>query len=192
LGGLLRHNWQEMVQADPAIRLQDLIRDARGGDAVAFDVLLGPLVEPAFRFAVSMLGDSQEAEDAVQEAAVRAWLRLGQLRVGAALRPWFFAIVANQCRSVRRRPWWSVIRLAELRLSAPYSEETTVNSLDLDRALAELPAEDRAILHLRFYQDLPVADVARCLGISTGAAKVRLHRAARRLRPGLSMEDVIQ
>jgi RNA polymerase sigma-70 factor (ECF subfamily) len=139
-----------------------------------------------------MLGDSREAEDAVQEAAVRAWLRLGQLRAGAALQPWFFAIVANQCRSVRRRPWWSVIRLAELRRPVPDSEEIAVNSLDLDRALAELPAEDRAILHLRFYQDLPVADVARCMGISIGAAKVRLHRVARRLRPRLSMEDVIQ
>lgn len=180
------------MQADPAIRLQHLIRDARAGDAVAFDALLGPLVEPAFRFAVSMLGDSHEAEDAVQEAAVRAWLHLRQLRVGAALRPWFFAIVANQCRSIRRRPWWSVIRLAKVSLSAPDSEQAVVNSLDLDRALAALPLEDRAILHLRFYQGLPVAEVARCLGISTGAAKVRLHRAARRLRPGLSMEDVIQ
>jgi RNA polymerase sigma-70 factor (ECF subfamily) len=187
----VRHERQEMVQADPAILLQGLIRDARGGDAVAFDLLIGPLVEPAFRLAVSMLGHSQEAEDAVQEAAIKAWLHMDQLRTGTALRPWFFAIVANQCRSVRRRPWWSVIRLADPRLSAPGPEERTVSSLDLDRALAELPLDDRAILHLRFYQGLPVAEVARCLGISTGAAKVRLHRAARRLRPGLSMEDVI-
>ena len=181
-----------MVQSDPTLRFRQAIDDARGGDAVALDVLIGPLIEPAFRLAVSMLGDSQEAEDAIQEATVRAWLRLGQLRADISLRPWFFAIVANQCRSLRRRPWWSVVRLAEPRISAPGPEETAVESLDLDRALARLSPDDRALLHLRYYQDLPVAEVARCLGISAGAAKVRLHRVARRLRPGLAIEEVVR
>jgi RNA polymerase sigma-70 factor (ECF subfamily) len=61
---------------------QNLVREARGGDRNAFDALLGPLVAPAFRLAMGMLHDREAAEDAVQEAAFRAWRKLGNLREG--------------------------------------------------------------------------------------------------------------
>src|SRR4030088_912220 len=85
--------------ADP-----DLVRDAKRGDEAAVTSLLRPLLEPAYRLAAGMLQDRQLAEDAVQEAAVKAWRKLHQLREGAEMRPWFLGIVANECRATRRGP----------------------------------------------------------------------------------------
>jgi len=177
----------ELSLSDPE---QSLIEAARSGETAAFDRLVGELIEPAFRLAVAMLGNSQEAEDAVQEAAVKAWLRLGQLRPRASLRPWFLAIVANQCRSARRRPWWSVLTVAEPAVYDRGHEDRLLLAHDIDRALSRLSEIDRAILHLRFYQDLPLREIARILGISVSAAKVRLLRASRRLRPELEEEEL--
>ena len=80
----------------------DLIRTAKAGDEVAFEELLRPLIDPAYRFACVMLSDPAAAEDVVQEAAVKAWRKLDQLRDGYDPQPWFLGIVANQCRSLRR------------------------------------------------------------------------------------------
>src|SRR5712664_2809225 len=86
---------------------EDLIRSARDGDGAAFADLLRPLYSSAFRVALALLHDRSEAEDAVQEAAVKAWRKLDTVRRGAPLRPWFLAIVANQSRSEMRRSWCS-------------------------------------------------------------------------------------
>jgi RNA polymerase sigma-70 factor (ECF subfamily) len=92
--------------ADP-----DLVRDAKRGDEAAFTSLLRPLLEPAYRLAAGMLQDRQLAEDALQEAAVKAWRKFHQLREGKEMRPWFFGIVANECRTTRRGRWWRVLKI---------------------------------------------------------------------------------
>jgi RNA polymerase sigma-70 factor (ECF subfamily) len=156
------------------------------GDEAAFESLIGPLVEPAIRLAYSMLGDRWEAEDAAQEAVTRAWRKLHQLRPGMPVRPWFLAIVVNQCRNVRRTRWFRTVRIPELfggRL------EPNLDKLDLERALQRLPATDRQALFLHFYLDLPVDEVATALGISSSAARARIYRACHRLRPDLVEED---
>src|SRR5258707_13356146 len=79
-----------------------------------FEGLIGPLVEPGLRLAHSMLGDRWEAEDATQEAVTKAWRKLGQLRPGMPVRPWFLTIVANQCRNVRRNQWFRTLRMREV------------------------------------------------------------------------------
>lgn len=86
---------------------------ARRGDGAAFAELLRPHYQPAFRVAYGLLHDSTEAEDAVQEAAFKAWRLLGNLREGASLRPWFLAIVANECRGTSQSKWWSVSKKDE-------------------------------------------------------------------------------
>src|SRR5439155_26314366 len=87
-----------------------LVQAAKQGDKVAFMSLLEPSLEPGYRMACGMLHDSQAAEDAVQEAAFKVWRKLGQLREGHELRPWFLGIVANECRTVRRSRWRSVLK----------------------------------------------------------------------------------
>src|SRR5947208_15983261 len=86
------------------------------GDAVRvaeqeFEALIGPLVEPGLRLAYSMLGDRAEAEDATQEAITKAWRNLSRLRDRDQASPCFLAIVANQCRNMRRTLWFRTVRL---------------------------------------------------------------------------------
>jgi RNA polymerase sigma factor (sigma-70 family) len=162
---------------------------AVAGDEAAFDALVRPLIEPALRLALSMLGDRRDAEDATQEALTRAWRKLHQLRPGMPIRPWFFAIVANQCRNVRRTPWFRRTSLREVAGRQPV-REPEVEHLDLERALRQLPVADRGALFLYFYLDLPIDEVAATLGVSPAAAKSRIYRACQRLRPAVALEEL--
>lgn len=176
----------EVVTADAGGSLHEL---ALAGDEDAFEALIGPLVEPAIRLAYSMLGDRTEAEDATQEAVTRAWRKLRQLRAGMPVRPWFLAIVVNQCRNVRRTRWFRFVRTADTFQRDP-AAEPGVERIDLARALARLSDSDRQALFLYFYLDLPVEEVGIALGISASAAKGRIYRACHRLRPELVEEDL--
>ena len=149
-----------------------------------FDVLIGPHLEAGYRTALAILRDPDEAHDAVQEAAVKAWRRIRQLHDPGSARAWFLAIVANQCRSMRRTRWWSVVRLPAVE---PPAEDFVTEAPDLARALARLPREDRLALFLHFYLDLPLDEVGTVLGLSPAGAKTRVYRAARKLRPDLEM-----
>lgn len=87
--------------------------EARAGDPTAFGALIAPLVRPAYQLAVSMLQDTVEAEDVVQDTCLTAWRKLNQLRAQTSLRPWFLAIVARRCRGARGSRWFNVIKLAD-------------------------------------------------------------------------------
>jgi RNA polymerase sigma-70 factor (ECF subfamily) len=170
---------------------RNLISAAKAGDKLAFDAIVGPLIAPAYQLALSMLTDAHEAQDALQEATLRAWLKLGQLHDGKAIRPWFFAIVANQCRMVRRGPWWRVVKTANVRASVHESDDTILSALDLGDAVRRLTPEERLPLILYFYLDLPMSEVSKVLGISVSAAKARVYRSVRKLRPTIDSEEAI-
>lgn len=167
----------------------DLLARAKAGDGRAFGELLGPSLEPGFRLAMTMLKDRTAAEDAVQEAAFKTWHKLHRLRDGADLRPWFLAIVANECRSVRRGRWWQVLRSdAVAPHSAAATEARWAERIDLDTALDRLDRQHLLALTLYYHLDLPIEEVARVFRCSTGAARQRIHRALVALRPGLALE----
>jgi RNA polymerase sigma-70 factor (ECF subfamily) len=163
------------------------LQRAKAGDGRAFEELLAPALDPAFRLAMTMLKDRGAAEDAVQDAALKAWRKLRGFRPGSELRPWFLAIVANECRSTRRTRWWGVIRFGELppRLGP---EDRSAELVDLDTALDRLPQQHLLALTLYYHLDLPIEEVARVLECSTGAARLRIHRALAVLRPGMALE----
>src|SRR5437899_10541200 len=103
------------------------------GDSDAFSRLIEPLLDPAYRLAAVILADRNAAEDAVQEASIKAWRKLKQLRGDAtSLRPRFLSIVANECRMARRTRWWSVLKFAEVREPEAEARESHA---DLRRAL---------------------------------------------------------
>ena len=154
----------------------------------AFDDLLGPLVGRGYALALTMLNDRAAAEDAVQEAAIKAWRKLPALRDRSAIEPWFLSIVANQCRSVRRGRWWSVLKFPELRTNSS-AQVQDASSLDLDKALARLSPEERLPLLLHFYMDLTFEQVGHVVGISMTAARSRIYRALDRLRLDLRSEE---
>jgi RNA polymerase sigma-70 factor (ECF subfamily) len=166
-----------------------LMVSATAGDADSFAALIEPLLDPAYRLAAVMLADRSSAEDAVQEASIKAWRKLRQLRGDLkSLRPWFLSIVANECRMAKRQRWWSVLKLAEMPPSQPARDQGS--SSDLRKALLKLSPEERLPLVLHFYLDLPIDEVALALRVSPSAAKSRIYRAARRLRSDLTQEEL--
>ncbi len=168
----------------------ELIQAALNGDGGAFADVIRADYAVAFRLAFGLLHDSQEAEDAVQEAVFKAWRKLGNLREGSPLRPWFLAIVANQCRSMRKRRRWSVQEAEEIPEAAAPSLDIAA-ALDLRRALARLGHDERLILVLRYYLDLPFDEIAATLDVTPKAARSRVERAVARLRPIVTMEEAL-
>jgi RNA polymerase sigma-70 factor (ECF subfamily) len=156
-------------------------------NAAAFDELVAIHLEAGYRVALAILRVPDEARDALQDAAFKAWRALGRLRDGRSARAWFLRIVANQCRSVRRRHWWSVVRLPEIELHGAEFESASAAGADLQQALARLSPDERLPLFLHFYLDLPLEEVGAVLGLSAAGAKTRVYRAARKLRPGLEL-----
>jgi RNA polymerase sigma-70 factor (ECF subfamily) len=167
--------------------MQELAMSRGQTDRADFDALIGPHLDAGYRTALAILRDPDAAHDAVQEASFKAWRKLNQLHEGKPARPWFLAIVANQCRSERRRHWWSVIRMADVESGAKPGGDPSTDGIDIDRELAKLPREDRLALFLYFYLDLPMEEVGDVLGVSAAGAKTRVYRAAKKLRPGLEM-----
>ncbi len=163
-----------------------ILSRAKDGDGQAFEELLTPVLEVGFRLAMTILNDRGMAEDAVQEAALKAWRNLDRLRPDAPLRPWFLTVVANECRTMRRSRWWRVLQVP--RVLAQRAAEPD-ERIDLAAALDRLPPRHLLPLSLYYHLDLPIAEVARVLGCSEGAARVRIHRALVALRPAMKLEE---
>ena len=162
--------------------LLTLVQAAKQGDESAFELLLEPLLDQGYRLACAMLHDHSAAEDAVQEASIRAWQKVTQLRGDSDMRPWFLTIVANQCRSVTRSRWWSVVRGDGPEHASAAPEDALVEGLELRRALRSLDESKRLVLVLYWYLDLPLEEIAAVTGTSVHAAESRLLRATRELK----------
>jgi RNA polymerase sigma-70 factor (ECF subfamily) len=145
-----------------------LLEAAKHGDDGAFETLLTPLLEPGYRLAGGMLQDHQAAQDAVQEAALKAWRKLRQLRDGSEMRPWFLGIVANECRSVRRSRWSSVVKVLQPAGAEPHPADSVLSGIELRNALRGLDEKKRLALVLHWYLDLPLDEIAKITGSSDG------------------------
>jgi RNA polymerase sigma factor (sigma-70 family) len=173
-------------------RVADLERSRAGSDA-DFAELLRPLIEPGFRFAFAMLHDASAAEDAVQEASFIAWRKLGRLKDRGRLRTWFLGVVANKCRNARRNRWTTGVSLGiPERVKVVSVEESTLGGADLRRAIARLRHDDRVVVALFFYLDMPLEEVAAATNRSVGATRARLYRSIKKLRPGVDLEEALR
>jgi RNA polymerase sigma factor (sigma-70 family) len=167
-----------------------VMTDRRDVDNDVFMDAIYALIPDAYRLAYGMVRGREEASDVVQEATLRAWRHRNSFRPGSDVRPWYLAIVANQCRQALRDRWWSVVRRADLDAAEVGAQESLVDeSARLRRALRRLRHSDRLILVLRYYLDFSVKDTAATLRISPVAAKVRTHRALARLRTIMGAGD---
>jgi RNA polymerase sigma-70 factor (ECF subfamily) len=159
----------------------------------SFTDLLVPLVQPAYRLACAMLHDGSAAEDVVQDASLIAWRKVGRLADRSRLKGWFLGIVANECRNAKRRTWLRRVKLGlPGDLSVLSGEDRIVGRADLRHALSRLAHEDRLVVVLYFYLDMPLADVAIVAGTSEAAARTRLYRAIRRLRPDVAIQEALK
>ena len=165
-------------------------RARNGNEADLFEEELRPLLPEALRLAAAMRLDREQAEDAVQEAALRAWHRRRNRRAGTQLRPWFLGIVANRCREARRGRWATVVRTAVSPLQPDaVPAPDTGDFLDLRAVLRRLPHRVRLAVALRYYLDLPYEDVAAVSGCSVNAAKARVRRGLAALQAQLGATE---
>ncbi len=157
-------------------------------DVDSFGAWLEPLLPTGYRLALGMLRNRDDAEDAVQEAAAKAWRSRSSFRPEADPRPWFLAIVANECKMARRKSW---LAGRWFRAAAVHEAEAPADSDEVDQlrqGLSRLGSGARLALVLRFYLDLSYDDVGRTLGVTAAAARVRVHRALAMLRADVAEE----
>jgi RNA polymerase sigma-70 factor (ECF subfamily) len=176
---------------DPPLEESDLVDRARRGDASAYDLLVQRYQELAFRAAYQITREAAEAEDAAQEAFVKAYYALAGFRPGAPFRPWLLRIVANEARN-RRVATQRRARLA-LRAGEELPRADTAPSPEAAALVAEqraallaaveqLREEERLTIAYRYFLDLSEPELAEILGCARGTVKSRLSRGLARLR----------
>jgi RNA polymerase sigma-70 factor, ECF subfamily len=140
-----------------------LVLAAQDGDLDAFGELVERHRAGVYRLAFRMLGSSADAEDAGQEAFLRAWRAIGRFRAEASFRNWLFRIVTNQCLTVLagRRP----------------TEEVPERFEAVARAIAQLPHDQRVALVLRDFQGLSYEEISDVLDLNVGTVSSRITRA---------------
>ena len=149
--------------------------------------------EVAFRTAWLVTGSAADAEDAAQDAFVKAWRALPRFRRGAAFRPWLLAIVANEARNRRRSAGRraALEERAELPLAHPGPETAALAGADRARvvhALRALREDDRLAIACRYFLDLSEEETAAAMHVRRGTVKSRLSRALERLRAELEVQ----
>ncbi len=174
--------------------VEALVAAARAGDRAAFDELVRMTYLETYTLAVRLTGDEEDARDVVQETYLRAFRGVKRFRGDAQFSTWLYRITANCAatqlgRRARHRhdELSEEVGVADLRLAAnpEPSVELGATRDRLREALGALPPRLRSVVVLRDIYDLPHDAIAAELGISETAAKVRLHRARRKLREEL-------
>ena len=172
----------------------ELIAAAQQGDRAAFDELVRQTFVDTFTLACRLTGNEEDARDVVQDAYLRAWRAIGKFRGEAQFSTWMYRITANASAThLRKRhrhrtePLDEVTEPADMRPETqPATAFDSADTLEhVAAAINELPPKLRSVVVLKDVYDLPHEAIAEELGITVAAAKVRLHRARRRLRDEL-------
>jgi RNA polymerase sigma-70 factor (ECF subfamily) len=168
-----------------------LVLRARDGDLDAFGRLVTRFRPSFSRYALQMLGQREEAEEALQDTFLRAYRGLAGCREPARFQAWAFAILVNRCRTVRRR----LLRRARRhsldpdaldRVPVPHPENDDAWREEIQRALARLPAAQREAFLLKHVEGLSYEAIAELSGARIPALKMRVLRACEALRRELS------
>lgn len=179
---------------------QELVERARRGDVECYEELVRRYEDLAVHVAFLVTLDRTDAEDAAQEAFVKAYVALDRFRGEAPFRPWLLTIVANEARNrsrAARRRAGLALRAAENRPSgdaAPSPEGAVLARDDHQRlldAVNRLKEEDRLIIGYRYFLDLSEAETAALLRRPKGTVKSRLSRALARLRTALDETGMV-
>ena len=162
-----------------------LVRRFQEGSADAFEVLVQRHGTRVYNLCFRILGDPEEAADASQDTFLAALRKLNTFRGDSAFTTWLHRVAVNACydslRRKRRRPLIQIVRdeddeRPEPSLPSPDHADQVVFSVDVGRALMEVPEEFRVVLVLADVQDLPYDEIARVLEIPVGTVKSRVFR----------------
>jgi len=172
---------------------RELVQQAQRGDHDAFAALAAGYVARLDAAARLMLRDPELARDAVQDGFIRAWRSLPSLRDPDRFEGWLRSLVARSCLDLLRRRARRPIEVELSPVDGPSIEDPSRITADrelLDLILKRLPAEQRAVVVLRYYFDLEVPEIAAALQIPLGTAKSRLHRSMTVMRSTLAAIDL--
>lgn len=196
---------REDLQLPEALPDEELVARIREGGPGSFELLMRRYNRRLFRIARGILKDDDEAEDAVQEAYVRAWSSLGQWRGQGSLAAWLCRIASNEALMRRRRLQRERGRVVAVGGDAASAADPVAAARSpeagpaaklhaaqlrhlLESAVDGLPDGCRDAFILREVEQMSVAETAGCLGIEEGAVKTRVHRARRLLQRNLTEE----
>jgi len=158
----------------------ELIEAARNGGPTQIEALLEIAWPEAYRLARAIVGERAGAEDAAQEACIIMYRTIGSLRNAAAFRVWSYRIVVREASARKRKQVRDVPAIFSV--SEPTDEAM---SIDVWNALATLPDTLRAVVVLRYFEDLSSREIGSVLRLAEGTVRFRLMIARRRLRPHL-------
>lgn len=183
-----------MATQVPIDRFHDVADDAlvqlvlADGSELAFRALHRRHAPRAYRVAFRMLGVQADAEDAVQEMWLRAVPRLAGFTWRSALSTWLIAITVNVCReTLARRGRWNMVDMDEDVIAIEPAD--TRQTLDLERAIARLPAACRAAFVLHDIEGFTHEEIGEHFGYTAGTSKSQVFRARRALRRMLGGSD---
>lgn len=169
-----------------------LVERAQGGDVDAYEALVRASTRRLYLTAYRIVRDADAAEDATQQALVAAWRELPSLRDPDRFEAWTYRLVVRACLTERRRHRRRGVReIAVEDLSIAASDTVAETDLrdQLDRALAAIPDEQRAVVVLHHYIGLPLTEIAEILGTPAGTIRSRLHHAKRAMRAAIDAAD---
>jgi RNA polymerase sigma-70 factor (ECF subfamily) len=169
------------------------VERARAGDEAALTALIERYQGRIARFVRSLVGPDDDAEDLSQSVFVKMVLSVGKLKNAETFEPWLFLIARNTCRDhLRRRKWRRLFvpwESGHEQIAAPPARAPEFNAAGLDRAMAELPREQRELIALLRENDWSYEDLSRITGASLPAVKSRLFRARQKMRTILGHGD---
>jgi RNA polymerase sigma-70 factor (sigma-E family) len=142
-----------------------------------------------FRYAYLLIGDRGLAEDLLQEALTTTFTRWGKLRDSANAEAYTRRVITNKATSWFRRKGWRAERPRDdMPAGLPAKADDMTTRMWLWSEVRKLPTQQRAVLVLRFFEDLSLAETARVLGCTEGTVKSQANRALTKLRSGLGPE----
>ncbi len=169
----------------------ELVDRARRGDREAFSVLAAGAVDRLYGIARMVLRDTELAEDATQEALVRAWRDLPTLRDVERFDAWLYRLIVRASADIgrHRRRWRTEVTILPKEPSEPDGTAALADRDQLERGLQRLTVPQQTILVLTFYVGLTPSEAADALEIPVGTAKSRLHYAIEALRAAITAEE---
>lgn len=161
------------------------------GDVEVFRVLVERYRDRYARYAFHMLGNREDAEEALQDAFTRAYRSLARCEDPERFGAWLFRILVNRCRTMgarrsRRLRTFVADEVALLDASQEHPAEQTAWREEIDRALQHLRPEQREAFLLKYVEDLGYEEMSQLTGVGVSALKMRVMRACERLRELLS------
>lgn len=166
-----------------------LVRAAAKGGKEAFVALIDQYRQTMYATAMAVTRNEQDALDAIQDTILTLWEKLELLRDPGAFKTWMTRILVNRCRDRLRE------RSRELPGELPEGEASSPDtdlSLDVNRAMGELSEDDRLVLQLFYFEDMPVKEIAAALRISSEAVRMRLNRSRKRFQKQYEKEAVYE